>query len=342
MNDIKQPGRARRATIKTVAADAGVSVAAVSKVLRNAYGVSDDMREKVQASIARLGYRPSVSARGMRGSTYTIGILLIEIGNPFLSMVVEGAQETLEKSKFKALLGLGHGTSSIEISLIESLMDYRMDGLLLIAPQIAGAQLDALGAQIPMVAIAHHQENATALDTVNSDDIAGAALAVNSLIERGYRDIAFVAFSDAMTQESSVCGQRERGYLQAMAEAGLSDAARVIRLEGAGLAPDLSLFDCLLDAPDRPRAVVVWSDLYAVPLLNAARSRGIRVPEDLAIIGYDNSPVAALPLIDLASIDQQPSLIGATAVNCLIERIEGRKEPRKELIPPQLVMRSSL
>ena len=342
MSEQKQSLAPRKVTIRTVAEDAGVSVAAVSKVLRDAYGVSENMRERVRTSIDRLGYRPSVSARGMRGSTNTIGILLIEIGNPFLSMVVEGAQRILEASRFKALLGIGHGTSIIEASLVESLIDYNMDGLIVIAPQMDGATLEELGRQIPIVAIAHHQPDARHFDTVNSDDHRGAAMATRALIEAGHEDIAFLAFAAAARQSFSVCGVREAGYRAAMEAAGLADRSRVIRVDSDGLAPDISLFNQFLEAPDRPRAVVVWSDLFAIPLLNAARMKGLAVPEDLAITGYDDTPVAALPLIDLTSVDQSPDRIGALAVECLVERINGRSEPRTELVPPRLARRGSV
>ena len=96
-----------RATIKTVAADAGVSVAAVSKVLRNAYGVSAALRAKVQASIKRLGYRPNVSARGMRGQTFKVGVILLEIANPFLSQIMDGVNDVLSASNYQALMGMG-------------------------------------------------------------------------------------------------------------------------------------------------------------------------------------------------------------------------------------------
>ncbi|SHI77865.1 LacI family DNA-binding transcriptional regulator [Wenxinia saemankumensis] len=342
MSKITVSGPPARATIRTVAEDAGVSVAAVSKVLRGAYGVSDGLREKVEASIGRLGYRPSVAARGMRGRTWTVGVLLIDIANPFLSLVVEGANSRLQASRYKALIGVGHSASEIETGLIESMIDYRMDGILLVAPRSDGPTLEAIGEQIPVVTIAHHQPDAARFDTVNSDDRVGARLAVRGMLERGHRDIAFVFYTHSGDERTAVATQRKEGYLAAMAEAGLSDRARVLRVEGGGnIAPRDEGFDALLDLPDRPRAMVVWSDMHAVPLLNRARMRGIDVPGELAITGYDNTPVAALPLIGLSSVDQDPARIGEMAVNRLLERIEGRRAPSHDFVPPAFVPRSS-
>ena len=344
MSDVKTRGPKGRVTIRTVAEDAGVSTAAVSKVLRDAYGVSEGLRQKVEASIERLGYRPSVAARGMRGRTFTIGILLIDLSNPFLSLVVEGTESTLAATRYKALIGVGHGAARVEASLIEQMIDNRADGLLLVAPRTDEAVLaDRFARQIPIVAVAHHQADARSFDTVNCDDRLGAALAVRAAVERGHADIGFVTYEDAHEQPSAVALQREKGYLAAMAEAGLSHRARVIRLPGGGWgSTDPATYAPLLDVADRPRAVIVWSDLHAVPLLNFARTRGLRVPEDLSVIGWDNSPVTALPLLDLTSIDQNPAELGRLAAQRLLERIDGRSEPMHDLVRPTLALRSSV
>ncbi|WP_316862070.1 LacI family DNA-binding transcriptional regulator [uncultured Cohaesibacter sp.] len=121
--------RPAKATIKDVAEDAGVSRSAVSKVLTNAYGVSDSMREKVEKSIAKLGYRPSTAARGMRGRTYAIGVLLVEMENPFMAELVEGIRKILNDANYKMLVGVSEARVNIETSLIESMMDFNLDGL---------------------------------------------------------------------------------------------------------------------------------------------------------------------------------------------------------------------
>lgn len=328
-----------RVTIRTVAADAGVSVAAVSKVLRNAYGVSDALRLKVEASIGKLGYRPSVAARGMRGQTYTIGVLLVEISNPFLPLIIDGVNEVLEPSNYKALLGVGRSKESIESSLIESMIDNRMDGLILVAPRMAGPMLEAFARQIPVVAVAHH-ETSGAFDTINTDDRLGGQRATEALIAAGHRDIAMVSYTAVEEHKTNVSYHREIGYLAAMQEAGLSGHARILCFAAPGVdrAEDIRRFMAM---PDRPRAVFVWSDLDAIHILNAAKMAGVRVPEDLAIVGYDNSPVAALPLVGLSSMDQGPLGLGALATRTLLSRIDGRTGAEHILTEPTLVRRGS-
>jgi len=328
-----------RITIRHVAQDAGVSVAAVSKVLRNAYGVSEALRNKVEASIEKLNYRPSVAARGMRGRTYTIGILVIELSNPFLAGVIESAISTLSENGYKSLIGIGRSASPIEASMIESMIDNRMDGVLIIAPRISGKVLERYSRQIPITVIAHHEPHAQTYDTVNSDDRKGAALAVEAAVSQGYQDIAMLGYDLLDSPSTVVALQREMGYLEAMKQAGLE--SRIIRLPPVAENREAAIRQ-FLTAADRPKAVFVWSDLDAVPLINAARTSGIRVPEDLAIIGYDNSPMAAIPVVGLTSVDQNAEQLGLTASEALMARIDGRQEAQHLLIEPHVKLRGSV
>lgn len=330
---------ATRITIRHVAEDAGVSVAAVSKVLRNAYGVSEQLRHKVEQSIEKLSYRPSIAARAMRGQTHTIGILVIELSNPFLPGVIESANERLAENGYKALIGMGLSVSRIEASMIEAMIDSRVDGVLLIAPHSSGKMLERLARQIPMVVIAHHEE-AAAFDTVNSDDRKGAILAVETLFAKGHRDIAMVSYEGQASVPSEVVVQREAGYHQAMHDAGLAEHARIFRLPPPG-EDRTEARASFLSSKDRPRAVFVWSDLDAIPLLADCRTSGVRVPEDMAIIGYDNSPPASIPLVGLSSIDQGPTAMGRRAADLLLSRIGGRSKTEHVLIAPRLEARDT-
>lgn len=328
-----------RITIRHVAKDAGVSIAAVSKVLRNAYGVSEVLRNKVETSIEKLNYRPSVAARGMRGRTYTIGVLVIELSNPFLAGVIESANAALSESNYKSLIGIGRSASSIEASMIESMIDNRMDGVLIIAPRISGKVLERYARQIPIVVIAHHEPHAQTYDTINSDDRTGAHLAVEAALRQGYRDVAMLSYDLLDSPASVVAVQREMGYLEGMKQAGLE--GKIIRLPPVA-ADRRTAIKNFLTSQHRPRAVFVWSDLDAVPLLNAARTSGVRVPEDLAIIGYDNSPPAAIPLVGLTSVDQNAAQLGRTAGEILLSRIDGRENAQHVLIEPHVEMRGSV
>lgn len=327
-----------RVTIRTVAADAGVSVAAVSKVMRNAYGVSDALRQKVEASIEKLGYRPSVAARGMRGRTFTLGVLLVDIENPFLPSIYQGIESVTEAAGYKIMVGIGAARARTETSLIEQMIDNRMDGLILVASQIAGETLEHYARQIPIVVVGHHEPAAQGYDTINNDDQYGARLVVRALVERGHRDIAFVTQPEQEGDLADVAPQREIGYRAAMADAGLQP--RVIPLPNHGPARSAQI-NRILTAPDRPRAIFCWSDLDAIPLISEAHRLGLRLPADLALIGYDNSPVAALPMVDLTSVDQNGRRLGKLAAEALFSRMNGRSVAEHILIEPTLIARGS-
>lgn len=330
-----------RVTIRTVAADAGVSVAAVSKVMRNAYGVSDALRLKVETSIGKLGYRPSVAARGMRGRTFTLGVLLVGIDNPFLPGIFEGIEGIAALEGYKIMVGVGAARTPTEVQLIEQMIDNRMDGLILVASQISGDTLEHYARQIPIVVIGHHEPSAVEYDTINNDDQAGAEMVVQAFLDRGHRDIAFVTQAEQEDHLADVAPQREIGYRRAMAKAGLADRIRVVHLPKFG-APRDRVFHDLLTASDRPRAVFCWSDLDAIPLLGEAFRLGLRVPHDLAMVGYDNSPVAALPMVSLASVDQDGPRLGRLSAEALFRRMAGRKVAEHLLIEPTFVFRGSL
>lgn len=334
------PPAGTRITIRHVAADSGVSVAAVSKVLRNAYGVSEALRLNVQASIERLGYRPSVAARGMRGQTYTVGILLVNIDNPFLPQVIDGIHDKLAPSNYKSMLGIGRARLKLESEMVESMIDNRMDGLILVAPMMPEKLLARFARQIPMVVIGHHEPTAADFDTINSDDRQGAMLAVRALYDRGYRDIVMFSQEYMKDQEHQVATLREQGFRQAMQDLGIGPGIILRAPEDEGA--DVAAFRAFLARPDRPRAVFVWSDLHALILLDQAHKAGLRVPEDLAIVGYDNSPVAGMSMVGLSSVEQHGRLLGGMATEALLSRIEGRKVAKHLYVTPEVVARSSV
>ncbi len=333
--------RTQRVTIRDVAQDAGVSVAAVSKVLRDAYGVSEALRGKVRASMARLGYRPLAAARGMRGQTYTLGITLSDIRNPFFADIMTGINAALERTQYQPLLGINQGSKAIEGDLIESMLDRQMDGLILIAPHIPVDALATLARRIPIVAIGHHQPEATAFDTVNNDDELGARLVVQHLADGGYRNIGMFSLAlDRGTPETAVTWKREQGYRAAMEAMGLGRHASVTRA-ALTLREIQTAARHLLQGPDRPEALFCWTDFVALEVISVAIGLGLAVPGDLAVVGYDNTMFCEMAQNDMTSVDQSGETLGLQCARLLIERIRGRAEAQHLLIQPRVVARAS-
>ncbi|GLY16544.1 LacI family transcriptional regulator [Kineosporia rhizophila] len=339
----------RRVTIVDVAAHAQVSTTAVSKVMRNAYGVSPAMREKVNAAIAELGYRPRAAARGMRGRTYTIGVLLPDIRNPFFPEIVDGITDRLHDTEYQVMLGTGSrirtpglsaSDAAAELRLIESMVDRGMDGMVLVAPASGQKQVDEVAAGVPLVVIGRHMRSAQH-DTVVDDDARGAALVVDHLAGLGHRRIAHVDQREPDNGRSATMPNtvRTRGYRDAMSARGLGAQIEVVSTgytEEGGYAGAQQL----LGRAVRPTAIFAGADIVAMGVLTAVAEAGLRVPEDISVAGYDNTSFAALGPIGLTSVDQAGHQIGADAARLLLERMADRDRPSTFITTsPTLVVR---
>lgn len=334
-------GRAKseRVTIRTVAEDAGVSVAAVSKVLRDAYGVSEALRAKVRASMQKLGYRPHAAARGMRGQTYTLGVLLPDLHNPFFADIMAGINEALVRTQYQPLLGFGQSATTTEHAVIEAMLDRQMDGLILVAPRLVTEELAKIARTIPTVLIGRHLPEVSEFDTVNNDDELGARLAVRHLHEAGYRNVAHLSL-EPPPPAGEVTRVREIGYRVAMRELGLSRYIRVVVAPETAREVQVAARH-LLQSRSRPEALFCWTDHVALEVLSVARELGLSVPGDLAVVGYDNTSYCDLAQNALTSIDQSGQVLGLQAARLLIERIKGRNTAEHFVITPRLVARAS-
>jgi DNA-binding LacI/PurR family transcriptional regulator len=334
MNEPKTSKRPDRVTIREVAEDAGVSVAAVSKVLRDAYGVSDALRAKVRASMGKLNYRPLASARGLRGRTYTLGLIFPDMRNPFFGDVFAGVNSALERTQYQAMQGIG---TSIE-ALVEAMIDRQMDGIVLIGPNEQPDFLSELALRKPIVAIGHHDDlTPMPFDTVNNDDQLGARLVVRHLIANGHRRIAMLSL---LQQPSTVVRERELGYRLEMMEQGLGADINVVRASQVARDVQLSV-KRLLESPDRPDAIFCWTDLMAFEAISVVTEMGLSIPDDVAIVGYDNTMYCDFAQNRLTSVDQSGELLGLQAARLLIERVEGRTEAEHFVVTPRIVARAS-
>jgi DNA-binding LacI/PurR family transcriptional regulator len=330
-----------RITIRTVAEDAGVSAAAVSKVLRDAYGVSDALRARVRDSMERLGYRPHAAARGMRGQTYTLGFLLPDLRNPFFADIMAGMTAALERTQYQMLLGVSDAAEPNEKALIENMMDRQMDGIMVIGPRMAINEVRDFAARIPTVLLAYHPDGEENFDTVNNDDRRGAELVVQHLIANGYKHIVYLSQQiHGANLPAMVTTWREAGYRAAMQAAGLAKNIRVV--EAVQTSREIqSAVRHLLESRNRPDAIFCWTDFIGLEVLSVARDLNLSVPGDLAVVGYDNTWHCDLAQNALTSIDQSGQVLGLQAARLLIERIGGREQPENFLVTPRLVARAS-
>lgn len=330
-----------RITIRDVAEDAGVSVAAVSKVLRDAYGVSDQMRARVRQSMAKLGYRPHTAARGMRGQTYTIGVLMADIKNPFFPQLIDGIDDVLKATQYVPLYGVGHGSSTTETAIVHALIDRQMDGLIMIGQRLTDTEVEAVAREVPVTVIGHHPPPAANFDSANNDDERGGALVVEYLLAQGYKRPAMITLRRADLGHADVSQRRELGFVAAMRAAGFADKDIQIAPAADDLDDVTATVRTLLDSAEPPDAIFGWADYYALEVVSAVRALGLRVPEDIGVIGYDDSPPCAYTQNDLTSIDQQGREIGRNAARLLLERIAGRAQAAHFIAEPRVSARGS-
>lgn len=319
---------ARRVTQADVATRAGVSRALVSLVLRDAANVSDRRRKVVLDAMAELGYRPNAAARHLGRRTHTIGVVVQDLHYPFFAEVVDGIQSSAAGHGLQVLINTGMRDPDLERAAIETFLELRMDGIVLISPDLPDDRLLEVAGVVPMVLVGRPPAG-DALDTVVTDERRGGWLATRHLLELGHRRILDVT-SDR-PNASSV--GREAGYRKAMAEAGLADSVRIVRHDEDVVAAATSW-------PGDARATALFghNDFVAADAWARLVEAGGPTP---AVVGYDNTNFAGSPLLSLTSVDQPRLRMGRTAVEMLTERLEGRTVPRHEVLAPTLVPRRS-
>lgn len=263
-------GPPRRVTIIDVARHAQVSTTTVSKVLRNAYGASPAMRAKVQQAIAELGYRPYAAARGMRGQTYTVGVILPDLRNPFFPEILDGLTDALSDTPYQVLVGpVGCNDEHAEAQGTEAMIDRGMDAMVLVAPISSRARLNYVGKAVPTVVVGRHGHS-DAYDTVSDDDFTGAALIVEHLVNLGHRRIAHIEHAetdpDRLVEMPNAI--RASGYRHAMQTHGLGAQIDIVSTsytqEGGSLGAHR-----LLARSELPTAIFAGADIVAMGVLEA-------------------------------------------------------------------------
>lgn len=327
----------RPATIDDVAQLAGVSRAAVSKVIRDAYGVSPAMRTRVTAAIDELNYRPSVAARALRGASFTLGIETPDFVNQFFAKLVEGATEELAGTPYQLIIAPAEIDAHAERAL-EALVDRQVAGIIAVSPLIGQGWLERLGSRTPIVMLGRHDAS-TVYDTVAGDDWAGARTLMTHLFDLGHTKIAHLTRPEGLTARelASPHGVRLEVYTDAMRGRGLPE--RVVRTGMTDHDAYLSTLE-LLAGPDRPTAIFAAHDQLALGVLKAMAELGLAAA-DVSVVGYDDIVIADHPGISLTTMDQHGVEMGAEAARMLIERIQGRTESRQYLSNPVLRHRRS-
>ena len=331
-----------RPTLETVAARAGVSRSLVSLVLRGSPSVSPARRDAVLRAVAELGYHPNAAARLLaERRSRTVGVLLNDMRQPWFADMLDGLTPALHAAGKHILLGDGRIDRMLDETLTWSFIDLGVDGLVLAGSIPMSQSVVQAAGKIPTVAVGGRglDLDLPRADVLANDNHLGGTLAVRHLIELGHTRIAHISGLP------SVAGKlRMQGYEDTMRSAGLGEHVRIAAgdmTEEGGYRAAVRLLSGAA-GPDRPTAIFAANDLTCVGALSAAAALGVRVPEELSLVGFDNSALARLRALWLTSVDGTAREMGNQAAQLLLARIEHPDAPGQvRLTPPRLEVRGS-
>jgi LacI family transcriptional regulator len=336
--------------IKDVAVRAGVSVGTVSNVLNRPHLVSDATRERVQEAITTLGFVRNESARHLRnGLSRTLAYVLLDPRNPFFTDVARGAEEAARAAGLALFLCNSEEDLAREAEYLDVLLEQRVRGVLITPVERSADRLRTMTQLgVPVVLLDRLPSDADAWCSVSVDDVEGGDLAVTHLLELGHTRIAYVGGPHSIVQVED----RHKGALRAYARAGIpADQLTVLETEALTVAEGRRAGERLMGLPSRrrPSAAFCANDLLAIGFLQQMIQQGVRVPEEMAIVGYDDIDFAAAAAVPLTSVSQPRYELGRRACELLLAEASaygGRPEAADHVheqvqFTPELVVRVS-
>jgi len=328
-------------SIRDVAHRAGVSVGTVSNAINRPNIVAASTVAKVQAAIDELGFIRNDAARQLRaGRSKTIGLVVLDVRNPFFTDVARGAEDQAAISGFTVLLGNSDESPIREATYLDLFDEQRVHGVLISPFDDITPRLVALRNRgIPAVLV-DRSSGDESFSSVSVDDLEGGRMAVQHLIDIGRRRIAFIGGPMVIRQVADRLAGARRAAAESDARLEVIDIDALSVLEGRRAGASI----VARSTEDRPDAIFAANDLVAMGVLQALMMQGVdvRVPDEIALIGYDDIDFASAAVVPLSSIRQPSALIGQTAVEILLDQAENSEAPARQIVfQPELVVRES-
>lgn len=324
-------------TIKDIAKVAGVSHTTVSRALKNHPSISAETTARIQHLAREMGYTPNIVAQSLLNRrTNTIGMVVTTIADPFMTMVVDGAESVARQAGYSLFLGASHNNPRDELDVVKTFHQRRVDAIIVTSSRVGSLYATELEKiEIPIVLI-NDQQDGKYLYSVAVDDIHGAQTAVEHLISLGHRRIAYLG----NTVRPEANRRRREGYLAALKKAGISPETNLI-FDGV-TGDDVALGAQILDDLRAQSATAVFccTDMLAVGMLLSCRERGIAVPEQLSIAGFDDIDIAHFVSPQLTTIHQPRRRLGQLAMQMVLDLLNG-KSANNQILPCELVVRES-
>lgn len=326
------------ATIRDVAEKAGVSIATVSRVLNKRVSVSPATRIKVEKAIEELNYQPNYLGRNLRrAETKIILVILQNISNPFYSKVVEGIEDLGHKHGYNIMICNTDSESDRERSYLDLLVNRLVDGVILMEPEIDSEELAQIGNSFPVVQCCEYKEGAD-VPHISIDNVAAGYTAVNHLIKLGHTRIGMISGYNRLLSAM----QRETGYKRALREADIAFEPALIKYGSYGFTGGLRAAKEFLQLDNPPTALFAISDITAIGAIRAIKEEGLNIPEDIAVVGFDNTSIASMYDPQLTTISQPRYDLGKISMEFLLEQINDNDISAQEIyLEHELIIRES-
>jgi LacI family transcriptional regulator len=326
-------------TIIDVAQEAGVSYATVSRVLNNDPHVRPETRERVVHSIARLGYTVNQQARNLAGGhSHVVGLLVPDLGTGYIGEIIRGIDDEVGSAQYDLMLYTTHRRKTKESAYVTSLTQGMTDGLLLVLPRDPADYLTSLRQRHFPYVLIDHQGVSEAESAVGATNWQGGYDATRYLLELGHRRIGFITG----TMDLGCSRDRLAGYRAALNGCQIASDAALIREGDFNQPTGYQATRELLDLPEPPTAIFASNDVMAFGVMEAVRDRGLRIPEEVSIVGFDNIPQAEHVRPQLTTIEQPLAGMGREATRRLLQLIDDPNLPLTRVeLPTKLVVRAS-
>jgi LacI family transcriptional regulator len=332
--------RPRRSRIWEVAAASGVSIGTVSNVLNNPEVVAEATRRRVEDAIRRLDFIPNGSARQLRaGRIGAVGAVVLDVGNPFFTEVARGIEDRLAEADRVLMLCSSDGLVDKETRYLRLLEEQRVSGILVTPADGDVRRFAEIRRRGTPVVLLDRTSPDPDLCSGAVDDVKGGELAAGHLIAQGHQRIAFINGPTKIRQ----CADRGRGVRRALRAAGLDPAGhlREITVPNPNADSGEAVLDRLLGDGPAPTAIACLNDMTALGVLRGLRRRGMRAPDDVAVVGYDDVEFAGMLLTPLTSVRQPKYQLGRSAADLLLAESEPDHRHRQVQFQPELIVRDS-
>lgn len=326
-------------TIYDVAREANVSMATVSRVVNGNPNVKPATRKKVLKTIEELGYRPNAVARGLASKrTTTVGVIIPDISNMFLAELARGIDDIANMYKYNIILSNSDQNIDKEIKLINSMLEKQVDGIVYMGSKIQEEHLKEFKTSPVPIVLAATIEPTNAIPSVNIDYEAAGYEATKLLIDNGHKQIAFITGTDETTANIA----KSVGFNRALEEAGLSVSPDFIYSGDLSYDSGVKAVEELFKLDNKPTAIFASSDEIALGVIHGIQDLGLSVPNDVEVIGFDNTRLATMIRPTLSTVVQPIYDIGAVAMRLLTKYMNKEEvEDSNVILPHQIIKRNS-